>query len=281
MGKLSLVFTVVILVAVLTLCGAAGWLFGLEERSAAFSILFLSLLLVIGNIVLIVRIGKSPLLMWGGTLAYLAVAVGTGIAFARYSYSTVPSLVAENVNVTVTIKNLAATEGHIDFHVQYRVLKGGDRDFRWGDPGPSIEDGSVKNLKVIDLQPGYQSEIRKEAGRLQPIVIFPEPLKKSQRFVFGLEFDADSPPTPEVYWVTPITEPTQYLAMTIIVPKGRPCISVSALSEDAVEIGEKQHDESPPLLSDNNSKVTWAKSNPQQGRAYKLICELGSQSQNR
>jgi hypothetical protein len=270
MRKLSVVISILGLILVFSLSGVAGRLFGIQEKPSALSILLLAVVLVIVNLLLIRRVSETPRAKWLAEIAYIILVLGVGVAVAYYAYSNTPPLMAESVGITVTVENVEATDGHVEANVQYRALKGGLNHLLWGRLGAT---GVIKNVKTRDLQVGYRSEVTEVAGEWQLNLIFPESLKKGQRFTFSFEFDVrGSPPEENVYWIHSVTEPTQNLAITIIVPSGRPCRGAMAQSEDTGHVDSDVQTEQPPLLWNDNTKLTWTQANPRQGRSYKVIC---------
>jgi hypothetical protein len=275
MRGFSLLLTVLVILAILSLSQAAGRLLGSGDYLSASLLFVLIVFLAAVNVLLIWRFGETIVAVGrSGTayliIFYLIVVSALGFPVAYRSYVSAPQFLIESIAIAVTVNDIQGTSGHIEADTRFRVLRSGLDHILWGNLGAT---GTIKDVTVRNLDPQYRYHITEQAGQRQVNLLFPNRLSKGQQVTFVLGFDVvGSEPGGDVYWEHDVTFPTQNLQMTITVPKGRPCKSADARSEDVGVIGAKPRDEPPPLISEDHTRLTWTRTEPQEGRAYIVTC---------
>ncbi|HJQ35049.1 MAG TPA: hypothetical protein VJ866_23060 [Pyrinomonadaceae bacterium] len=265
-----LAFGIIILFATVSLSGAAGRMFGFEDRAGASVMLSLALTLAIANAVIIVKARRTLFRNWAGVVIYPAFLVGVGAVSAYKAYTSTPPYLIENIAIKVTVHDVAGTTGDAEARVQLKPLRDDVRDIRWGGPSST---GVIKNVAVKRVNGDFTPELMQEGGQWQFSLPFAKPPKRGQRVNFLYSFDVvGAEPEDKTEWVHDVTWPTQNLEIKLIVPKERPCKTVNAYSHKAEQISVDMRDESSPLLFNDNSEVQWAKVNPQEGRSYVVVC---------
>jgi hypothetical protein len=267
---LAIFLSLLVVFAILSLSGTVGRLFGLEDKASAWAILVLGIFLALANAIFITRIGKRPLVRWGGAAAYFIVVCIIGGYSARAAYVSTPGYLIESISIKTVGTDLEGKSGHFETRVQLKILKSDIHNIFWGGLGST---GVIKNVTVSRLSGDFGSSTTEEAGQWQLHLLFSKPPKRGDRVDFAFGFDIlGTEPDDKVYVVHRVLWPTRNLGITIDVPKERPCKTAEAYSGDAIIQGAERREESPPLLSGNNTELQWAKTDLQEGRRYIVIC---------
>jgi len=270
MRSLTILLSLLVIFAIVSLSGAVGRLFGFEDQVSAWGILALAIILALANIIFINRAGSTLLIKWGGVLAYLTFVGGIGFFTAYKAYTSTPPYLIESTTIKTIVHDIKGTSGHIEARTQLKILNGNVKNIVWGSLGAT---GVIKNVTVSALNGEFTSEVTQEAGEWQLNLIFTKSPQRGQHVAFVYGFDVvDSEPEDKTYMVHNVTWPTQNLGITLVVPQERPCKTVEAYSEDAIVMKVDKREEHSPLLYKDNTELQWSKAAPQEGRTYIVMC---------
>jgi|SRR6478609_2306546 len=259
------------LFSIVSLASAAGRLAGYEGLQASLGLVVFSALLLTGaNAYLVYRSATDHRSKWIGAVLVSTFVAAIACGGAYWSYTTTPPYLIQSLAETATIEDVLGARGHIEGDIEIKVVKDGLKEIVWGNLGST---GVIKNPSFRAIGFPSSSRVVQEAGSWQASLKFQPPLHKGQLITVVLGFDVtDSPPDNKVELKHSVSWPTKNLQLTIVVPKERRCQRAEAESENANEIAGQTRHEDAPFLSESNTRITWARADVLEGRAYVLTC---------
>lgn len=262
------------LVVGLLLAGLA-WLFSsIAGRLFGFAVTRSDLAAPVAMTALVAAIGRLIYFLFkrsAGTRSKVALGaaliliVGSGIS-GLTSYLRTPTYVVQRISSDVVVWDTEGRTGQVRGHFEIKVLHTRVSEIWWSGLEAS---GKIHNL-FFESPQAQNSELYPEKG--QAALNFGTPLRRGELVDIFTGFDViDSPPEDKVYWRQRVYEGTRLLQITVAVPRRRPCRSAEAQSVP-INGRKEMHNETVPFLTEENSRLTWTKENPEPKKEYTVVC---------
>jgi hypothetical protein len=246
-----------------------------SETAMALYIAVILLVVVAGVIVItlwkILKLTAPGVRTSAGYIVFVVFGIGLAVYQASRAYQAAPDFFIHSIKIDVRVNDIAGKSGHVQASTDLLIKANELSTIIWQDPNAT---GGIQDYDIRVLNAKYDSDIKTYGGKRQVVFSFHPTLKRGQIVTVTEKFDVnDSEPEPTVSWAYQSLFPTDSVAINLQVPRGRPCKSVRAQSEDATIIGGKIHEEQKPVLSEDRTQVQWSINQPEKGRAYKAICD--------